>query len=220
MKRSFYSLRMTLSFPRLLPHLLIFLLHSNNDIVKKDLSRWAEIHYLNLPKNLKDYIFLLICFLTFTPEYRNLFYLRFGIFSKLFSWMCLPLASLEIDCKDIGAGFFIQHGISTLISANSIGVNFWVNQQVTIGYSNRIDCPTIGNNVRICPGAKIIGKISIGDNATIGANTVVIDNVSPNATVFGIPGKVIWRAIPPSKEQAKLTGDLVNTECFNPISVP
>jgi serine O-acetyltransferase len=64
---------------------------------------------------------------------------------------------------------------------------------VTIGYSNVTDRPTIGDNVKISPGAKLVGKVKVGDNAVVGLNTVVIANVPANCTVFGIPGQVIWR---------------------------
>ncbi len=123
-----------------------------------------------------------------------MFYLRFGRRAKIFAWLCSPLASLQIEPTSIGPGLFIQHGISTLVSAESIGANCWINQHVVVGYSNENDRPTIGDNVRICSGAKIVGKLRIGDNATIGLNTVVINDVPDGATVLGVPGKVLWKS--------------------------
>ncbi len=138
-----------------------------------------------------DYAIAFIELMTFLREFRNLFYFRCGLPAKVFSWLCPPLSTLEINTADLGPGLYIQHGGGTLISAHSIGADCWINQQVTIGYSNHTDRPTIGNRVRIYAGAKIIGNVTIGDDAVIGLNTVVIDNVPASATVFGVPGRII-----------------------------
>lgn len=91
----------------------------------------------------------------------------------------------------MGGGCYIQHGFSTIIAARSIGKNLWINQCATIGYTNATDCPTIGNDVKICSGAKVLGNINIGDNAIIGANAVVVKDVPANAVVGGVPAKII-----------------------------
>jgi serine O-acetyltransferase len=189
---SFRRLRLIISSLRLWPHLTI-MLAMNSHVVKADLTRWADIYQLGTPRSARDFSFLFLTFMTFLPEYRNLFYLRAGIKARLFAWMCPSLATLEIAPTSIGPGLFIQHGNSTMISAESIGANCWINQHVVIGYSNDTDRPTLGDNVRISAGAKVIGNIKIGNNATIGLNTVVIDNVPPNVTVFGVPGRIIWK---------------------------
>lgn len=148
-----------------------------------------------MPKPLTNwgYAASFIELMTFLPEFRSLFYFRCGPLAKVFSWLCQPLSSFEINAPYVGPGLFIQHGGGTLISAKSIGADCWINQQVTIGFSNDTDRPTIGNRVRIYAGARIIGNVTVGDDAVIGLNTVVIDNVAPGATVFGIPGRVISR---------------------------
>ena len=69
--------------------------------------------------------------------------------------------ALHIHTPKIGPGLFIQHGFATIIAAKSIGANSWINQNVTIGYTNKADHPAIGNNVMICAGAIIIGNVSI-----------------------------------------------------------
>lgn len=103
-----------------------------------------------------------------------------------------------IDLKymtQIGKGFYIGHFGQIIVSEKAvIGDNVNISQGVTIGRSNRgknKGFPTIGNHVYIGPGAKVIGKINIGSNVTIGANCVVTKDVPDNSVVVGIPGRVI-----------------------------
>jgi serine O-acetyltransferase len=103
------------------------------------------------------------------------------------------MPNLLIYTREIGPGLFIQHGFATIISAEKIGRNCWINQQVTIGFSNDTDCPTIGDNVIIYAGAKIIGKVKIGDNSIVGANAVVVRDVPENCTVVGVPAYIVRR---------------------------
>lgn len=95
---------------------------------------------------------------------------------------------------EIGKGFCMPHCFSIIISHCHIGENVTVMQQVTIGSSRggkRPGYPTIGNNVFIGCGAKILGNIHIGNNAVIGANAVVTKDVPNDAVVGGVPAKVI-----------------------------
>lgn len=131
--------------------------------------------------------------MTFYPEYRNLFYFRVGGIYRLLNIFCPKMNTLFISTKNIGTGLFIQHGFSTIIAAKSIGKNCWINQQVTIGYTNDNDCPTIMDNVSINAGAKVIGKVTVGENSIIGANAVVVKNVPSNCTVVGVPAYIIKR---------------------------
>lgn len=96
---------------------------------------------------------------------------------------------------EIGKGLQIQHygGIFVNYEAK-VGKNCTISQDVTIGQANRgknKGCATIGDNVYICPGAKIVGAVKIGNNVVIGANCVVTKDIPDNAVVGGIPGKVI-----------------------------
>jgi len=88
-----------------------------------------------------------------------------------------PRVSLDIECENIGAGLFIQHGFATTITAERIGRGCWINQQVTIGHNSK-GCPTIGDHVRIAAGAVVVGAITVHDGATIGANATVVDDVA------------------------------------------
>jgi serine O-acetyltransferase len=76
--------------------------------------------------------------------------------------------------------------------ANEIGKNCTIFHQVTIGYKKG-KCPTLGDNVRIYTGAVIIGGIKLGNNCTVGANSVVNKDVPENCTVAGVPARIINR---------------------------
>lgn len=101
------------------------------------------------------------------------------------------MTTLFILTPDIGEGLFIQHGFSTIIAAESIGKNCWINQQVTIGFNNKNERPTLLDNVTVYAGAKIIGGVEVGENSIVGANAVVVKNVPQNCTVVGIPASII-----------------------------
>lgn len=97
----------------------------------------------------------------------------------------------------IGKGFFIDHGIGVIIGETTIiGDNVTMYQGVTLGGTGKEHGkrhPTIGNNVMISAGAKVLGSFKIGDNSKIGAGSVVLEEVPPNSTVVGVPGRVVKR---------------------------
>lgn len=94
----------------------------------------------------------------------------------------------------IGKGFFVDHGMGVVIGETTvIGNNVTVFQGVTLGGTGKERGkrhPTIGNNVVIGAGAKVLGNITIGNNVNIGANAVVIRDVPDNSTVVGVPGRI------------------------------
>lgn len=173
----------------LFPHILLFIWGQNHETIKLDLERWVTILFKDNPNKFYSFVKLM----TFYPEYRSLFYYRLGWIGKILSNLMLfkPMPNLYISTKDVGAGLFIQHGFSTIIAANKIGRNCWINQQVTIGFSNDSDCPTIGDNVQICSGAKVIGAVTIGNNSVVGANAVAVKNIPENCTVVGVPAYIV-----------------------------
>ncbi len=177
-----------LSAIRLLPHIILYNSHKSKKIIQYDVERW-----LKLTSSEKNIQFGFIKLMTFFPEYRNLFYRRIGRYSLVINWLCPKMNTLFILTKEIGPGLFIEHGFATIISAKSIGRDCWINQQVTIGYSNKTDCPEIGDYVTIGAGAKIIGRVKMGNNSIAGANTVVVKDVPENCTVVGIPAYIIRR---------------------------
>lgn len=161
------SLYIIIGSARLIPHLLCYLISQNRTIITYDLERWYQLLRNRKITDLMRNVFAFIEIMSLYPEFRNLFYKRIGRISYLLKWLCRPLPTLYLSTKEIGPGLFLQHSFSTMIAAKRVGSNCWINQQVTIGYSNSTDCPTIGNNVTIYAGAKVIGKVTVGDNCVI-----------------------------------------------------
>ena len=95
----------------------------------------------------------------------------------------------------ISEGLFIDHGAGTVIGETvEIGKNVTLYQGVTLGGTGKEKGkrhPTIGDNVVVASGAKVLGSFTVGHNAKIGAGSVVLKEVPPYATVVGIPGKVV-----------------------------
>lgn len=101
------------------------------------------------------------------------------------------------DRVDAGRGLMITHGNVVIDGRTRIGEHCQINPWVTIGLSNSkrlgfsIDGPTIGNHVHIGTGAKVLGPITVGDYARIGANAVVVRDVPANCTAVGIPARIV-----------------------------
>ena len=97
----------------------------------------------------------------------------------------------------IGSGFFIDHGSGVVIGETSIiGNNVTLYQGVTLGGTGKETGkrhPTLEDNVMVSAGAKVLGSFTIGANSKIGAGSVVLEEVPPNCTVVGVPGRIIRR---------------------------
>ncbi len=97
----------------------------------------------------------------------------------------------------IGPGLFIDHGMGVVIGETTeMGENVTIYQGVTLGGTSlekKKRHPTIGNNVVIGAGAKILGPFKVGDNSRIGSGSVVVKEVPPNSLVVGVPGQVTYR---------------------------
>lgn len=165
---------------------LIFLgINWKDTTFRKDLERWKRILHMEVSDRVA-----LAELLSNKPEFRNLFIYRNNhrpIYRRWVAFWYRPMDTLYIETSKIGGGLYIQHGFSTIIAAKSIGENCWINQQVTIGYNGYDNPPTIGNNVMITCGAKVLGNITVGDYAVIGANAVVIRDVKAGAKMGGVP---------------------------------
>lgn len=129
------------------------------------------------------------------------------------------LTGIEIHPgAEIGKDFFIDHGAGVVIGETTeIGDNCTIYQGVVLGGTS-IDPvkrhPTLGNNIVVGTGAKLLGPITIGDNVKIGANSVVIQDVPPNSVVVGVPGNIIARE---GKKIKKI--DLSHGDLPDPLSL-
>jgi len=122
---------------------------------------------------------------------------RLRIFSSLLTWLNVFLFGIECTPKcSIGPGLFLPHTVGTVIGASQIGSNATIFQGVTLGsisidlFFNEELRPIVGNNVVIGSGAKVLGGLSIGNDARIGANSVVLNPVESGSFVVGIPASV------------------------------
>ena len=126
----------------------------------------------------------------------NLFFkLSIPILPRIISQFGRFITGIEIHPgARVGRGLFIDHGMGVIIGETSIvGDSVTLYQGVTLGGTGKETGkrhPTIGNNVVIGAGAKILGNISVGDNSYVGANAVVIKDVPPNSTAVGVPGRL------------------------------
>lgn len=95
----------------------------------------------------------------------------------------------------IGKGLFIDHGSGVIIGETTIiGDNVTLYQGVTLGGTGKEQGkrhPTLKDNVMVSAGAKVIGSFTIGENSKIGAGSVVLEEVPPNCTVVGVPGRIV-----------------------------
>ena len=118
------------------------------------------------------------------------------VIPRLLSHLSRFLTGIEIHPGAIiGRRFFIDHGMSTVIGETAeIGDDVLLYQGVTLGGTGKERGkrhPTLGNNVVIGVGAQILGAITIGDGAKVGAGAVVLKDVPPHCTVVGVPGRVV-----------------------------
>lgn len=183
-----------LNYPRTLPVYLCVLASRQRELVEKDIARWntiKKVHY-GLFRSLNLHM-------TEDRQFRNLVQHRLKNPSRTMGALlsCLiarilwrPLDSLYLNTRFIGGGLYIQHGFSTIVSAERIGENCRIYQQVTIGFKG--DCaPVLEDNVSVTCGAKVLGGITLGKDSLVGAGAVVTKDVPQRAIVGGVPAKVI-----------------------------
>jgi serine O-acetyltransferase len=125
--------------------------------------------------------------------------LNIPFFPRLVSHLARFLTGIEIHPRaQIGKGVFIDHGMGVVIGETAvIGDYSLIYQGVTLGGTGKElgkRHPTLGKNVVVGAGAKILGNIVIGDNVRIGAGSVVLNTVPSDCTVVGIPGRIIYRS--------------------------
>ena len=168
---------------RMLPHIVLFLMH--RDKLRNDLLKVQDCN---------DSVLNFIKACTRERTFRNLFYYRMGEYRSVFiSWLLPPERTMLIWCPSIGEGAHFEHSYATYLNARSIGRDFYCLQLVTLG-NGKDGAPVIGDNVRIMTGATLFGGINVGDNVTIGANTVVNKDIPSDCTVVGNPARIVKQA--------------------------
>ncbi|MDD5634277.1 MAG: serine O-acetyltransferase [Candidatus Omnitrophica bacterium] len=120
------------------------------------------------------------------------------VLPRLLSQLAKFLTGIEIHPgAKIGKKLFIDHGMGVVVGETTIiGDNVTMFQGVTLGGTGKEKGkrhPTLGNNIVVGAGAKVLGNIEIGDNVLIGANAVVLRDVPPDSTVVGVPGRIAKR---------------------------
>ena len=177
------------------------------NVIKRGISKVREdikVIYENDPaaKNLLEVI---LCY----PGLHALVAYRFAhrlykwdipLIPRIISYLTRIITGIEIHPgAKIGRRFFIDHGEGVVIGETTIiGDDVLIYQQVTLGGTGKESGkrhPTLGNNVIVGAGAKVLGNITIGDNVRIGAGSVVVEDVPEHSTVVGIPGRVVHRAV-------------------------
>lgn len=177
------------------------------NVIKRGISKVKEdikVIYENDPaaKNLLEVI---LCYpgLHALVAYRfahRLYKWNIPLIPRVISYLTRIITGIEIHPgAEIGRRFFIDHGEGVVIGETTIiGDDVLIYQQVTLGGTGKESGkrhPTLGNNVIVGAGAKVLGNITIGDNVRIGAGSVVVEDVPEHSTVVGIPGRVVHRAI-------------------------
>ena len=148
---------------------------------------------------------------------HKLAYWNVPFLPRLISYWSRIFTGIDIHPKaSIGNRFFIDHGTGVVIGETAIiGDDVLIYQQVTLGGTGSAHTkrhPTIGNNVIIGAGAKVLGNITIGNNVRIGAGSVVINDVPEHSTVVGIPARIVKRSLPDEN------GNLMHNHIPDPIT--
>ena len=137
--------------------------------------------------------------------------------ARMISQMSRHSTGIEIHPgATIGKGLFIDHGMGVIIGETTvIGDDCTIYQGVTLGGTGKDKGkrhPTLGNNVMVGSGAKVLGPFTVGDGAKIAAGAVVLSEVAPGATAVGVPAKAIVR-----KDKTEVKQDLDQVHIPDPV---
>lgn len=192
-------------------------------VIRRGITKVSEdikVIYDNDPAA-KNFLEVILCY----PGLHALIAYRFAhrlhkwhipLLPRIISYLTRIITGIEIHPgARIGRRLFIDHGEGIVIGETTIiGNDVLLYQQVTLGGTGKDTGkrhPTLGNNVIVGAGAKVLGNITIGDNVRIGAGSVVVDNVPEHSTVVGVPGRVVHRAVVDSN------GNLMHNRIPDPI---
>lgn len=147
---------------------------------------------------------------------HKLNYWKIPLIPRMISNISRFFTGIEIHPQArIGRRFFIDHGMGVVIGATTIiGDDVLLYQGVTLGGTGNEHGkrhPTLGNNIVVGSGAKVLGNIEIGSNSRIGAGSVVVDSVPENSTVVGVPGRIV-------RQKLLIQGQLMHNRIPDPIT--
>ncbi len=201
--------------------LKIFVLYKAAIGIKNEASKQIETIQKKDPAvKSKIEAFLYPCFwVCLSHRVAHKFYqLKLFFIARLISQIARFFTGIEIHPgAKIGKGLFIDHGMGVVIGETcEIGDNVLIYQGVTLGGTGKETGkrhPTIGNNVMIGAGTKILGPFKVGDNTKIGAGSVVLKEVPANCTVVGVPARVI-------KKRKGYNNLDIPSDCLDQIKFP
>lgn len=166
---------------------------------KQDLQRWITPSFIAEPSTITP-LNMLRLWIRY-KQVRAMLWFRVATFAKqngvplltgiALRWMYSAYGFEIAPSGRIEGGLYVAHTNGTVINAEEIGENCSIISNVTIGLNKGSGRPHIGKNVFIGAGARVLGDITIGDGAKIGANAVVITDVPAGATAVGIPARII-----------------------------
>jgi serine O-acetyltransferase len=143
----------------------------------------------------------------------------FSFLYKLLKTVCEILTGIELPCEaSVGKRFKIEHFGNIIVSGDAaFGDDVVVRNGVTVGLRRTgvRGAPVIGNRVDIGAGAKVLGRINIGDDVVIGANAVVIEDVPPNSIAVGVPARILPRYRADQAKRAPRTGQFEASDAIH-----
>jgi len=159
-RRLIAVVRFSFCLTRLIPcGIFILFSRKRRALIMADLTRWVKICFDENATTPLSRFYFFVRLMDELPEFRSLVYYRLGSASALLAFIFPPMQTLYLSSKNIAEGLFIQHGFSTIVSAEKIGRNCWIGHQVTIGHQNsRTDCPTLEEDVVVCAGLWSLAK--------------------------------------------------------------
>lgn len=184
----------TVLYPLFAPLLVAARLLGAGRDVRRDAERWCRRldRWGSLPEGSMARWSNLLA----KPEFRGVVLHRMRsrgpagwLVAKIFGLFYRGPVGFYLDCPDVGPGLYLEHAFATIVTADRIGEDVWINQQVTVGRGSTGSRPTIGDRVAIRAGAIVIGGLRVGNDSVIGAGAVVTHDVPPNSLAVGVPAR-------------------------------
>ncbi|HEY0517031.1 MAG TPA: serine acetyltransferase [Solirubrobacteraceae bacterium] len=194
---SVQALSLWIRVASVLPLLSVYAFAPRREDVRADMRRWMAVaeqqRWPWLPHR-RRHTMQLLYLLSYHRPFRDLLYyrakrsVRGRLATKVLRRVYRGQVKLSLDAASIGPGLYIAHGYCTGIAWSvEIGCDCRIHQLVTIGWDGAGRAPRIGDNVVIYTGAVIIGDVTVGDGAIIGANAVVTKDVPAGVVARGVP---------------------------------